>query len=55
MSFEKSRDRARAQDRDDPLSFTRAEFNIPTKAQIASTRLGEKCLSFPKDPSSPIG
>ncbi|AEO57858.1 hypothetical protein MYCTH_2304561 [Thermothelomyces thermophilus ATCC 42464] len=34
-----ARERARALDRDDPLAFTRSEFNIPTKTQIASTRL----------------
>lgn len=34
-----ARERARALDREDPLAFTRNEFNIPTKAQIASTRL----------------
>ncbi|KAL1838091.1 hypothetical protein VTJ49DRAFT_3083 [Mycothermus thermophilus] len=31
--------RAEALDRDDPLAFTQNEFNIPSKAQIASTRL----------------
>ncbi|KAL2134042.1 hypothetical protein VTI74DRAFT_1153 [Chaetomium olivicolor] len=34
-----ARHKARALDQDDPLAFTRSEFNIPTKAQIASTRL----------------
>ena len=31
--------KAQELDRDDPLAFTRNEFNIPTKTQIASTRL----------------
>lgn len=34
-------ERAQQLDRDDPLAFTRAEFRIPTKAEIASTRLAE--------------
>ncbi|KAB5570179.1 pyridoxal phosphate-dependent transferase [Coniochaeta sp. 2T2.1] len=38
-------DRARQLDRDDPLAFTRAEINIPTKAEIASTRLVNKISS----------
>ncbi|KAL2260279.1 hypothetical protein VTK26DRAFT_5750 [Humicola hyalothermophila] len=37
--FADAKERARALDRDDALAFTRNEFNIPTKAQIASTRL----------------
>lgn len=32
-------ERAQTLDRDDPLASTRSEFNIPTPAQIASTRL----------------
>ncbi|KAK4165366.1 pyridoxal phosphate-dependent transferase [Cladorrhinum sp. PSN259] len=32
-------ERAAQLDKDDVLAFTRSEFNIPTKAQIASTRL----------------
>lgn len=36
-----ARERARQLDRDDELDFTRGEFNIPTKTQIASTRLPE--------------
>lgn len=31
--------KAQALDGDDSLAFTRSEFNIPTKTQIASTRL----------------
>jgi kynureninase len=42
-----ARERARALDRDDPLSFTRSEFNIPTKAQIASTRLPDSGVTVP--------
>ncbi|KAK4137238.1 kynureninase [Trichocladium antarcticum] len=39
------RERARALDQDDPLAFTRSEFNIPTRAQLASTRLPDSaCL-----------
>ncbi|GAB1320373.1 Kynureninase (L-kynurenine hydrolase) [Madurella fahalii] len=34
-----ARQRARELDREDPLAFTRCEFNIPTRSQIASTRL----------------
>ncbi|KAL2017881.1 hypothetical protein VTK56DRAFT_1585 [Thermocarpiscus australiensis] len=34
-----ARERARELDRDDPLAFTRSEFNIPSRTQIASTRL----------------
>ncbi|KAK4115279.1 kynureninase [Canariomyces notabilis] len=33
--------RARELDRDDPLAFTRNEFYIPTRSQIASTRLAD--------------
>ncbi|KAK4192054.1 pyridoxal phosphate-dependent transferase [Podospora australis] len=36
-----ARESARQLDRDDELAFTRPEFNIPTKSQIASTRLPE--------------
>lgn len=32
-------EKARVLDQEDPLAVTRSEFNIPTKAQIASTRL----------------
>jgi kynureninase len=38
-SIAAARERAQGLDREDPLAFTRSEFNIPTKAQIASTRL----------------
>ncbi|TPX09458.1 uncharacterized protein E0L32_009346 [Thyridium curvatum] len=38
------REEARALDRDDPLNFTRAEFVVPTKADLASTRLQVKDL-----------
>ncbi|KAM7223708.1 kynureninase [Rhypophila decipiens] len=34
-------ERAQTLDRDDPLSSLQAEFNIPTRAQIASSRLPE--------------
>ncbi|KAK1827223.1 pyridoxal phosphate-dependent transferase [Podospora conica] len=34
-------EKAKQLDRDDPLAFTRAEFRIPTKAEIASTRLAD--------------
>lgn len=37
-----NRDRARQLDREDPLAFARSEFNIPSKAEIASTRLVDK-------------
>ncbi|KAJ4304276.1 Kynureninase (L-kynurenine hydrolase) [Collariella sp. IMI 366227] len=40
-----ARQRARALDQDDPLAFTRSEFNIPTKAQIASTRLPDSATT----------
>ncbi|KAK4241882.1 pyridoxal phosphate-dependent transferase [Achaetomium macrosporum] len=40
-----ARERARELDRDDELAFTRSEFNIPTKAQIASTRLPDSASS----------
>ncbi|KAH6849863.1 pyridoxal phosphate-dependent transferase [Chaetomium sp. MPI-CAGE-AT-0009] len=40
-----AQERARALDRDDPLAFTRSEFNIPTKAQIASTRLPDSATT----------
>ncbi|KAH8909848.1 kynureninase [Coniochaeta sp. PMI_546] len=40
-----SRDRARQLDREDPLAFIRNEFNIPSKAEIASTRLVDKTAS----------
>ena len=41
-----ARDRARALDREDQLAFTRSEFNIPTKAQIASTRLTDSGVTI---------
>ncbi|KAK3295801.1 pyridoxal phosphate-dependent transferase [Chaetomium fimeti] len=40
-----AQERARALDRDDPLAFTRNEFNIPTKSQIASTRLPDSATT----------
>ncbi|KAK4152858.1 pyridoxal phosphate-dependent transferase [Chaetomidium leptoderma] len=40
-----ARERAQALDRDDSLAFTRSEFNIPTKAQIASTRLSDSATA----------
>ncbi|KAK3938366.1 Kynureninase 2 [Diplogelasinospora grovesii] len=46
------RGRAKALDRDDPLSFTRSEFNIPTRAQIASTRLADPASELKTTASS---
>jgi kynureninase len=43
MASSHNRERARELDSNDPLAFTRSEFNIPTKAEIASTRLSDKC------------
>ncbi|KAK3900877.1 pyridoxal phosphate-dependent transferase [Staphylotrichum tortipilum] len=40
-----ARERAQALDRDDPLAFTRGEFTIPTKAQIASSHLPDSAVS----------
>ncbi|KAK3990210.1 pyridoxal phosphate-dependent transferase [Cladorrhinum sp. PSN332] len=37
--------RAAQLDKDDVLAFTRSEFNIPTRAQIASTRLPDSSAS----------
>ncbi|KAH6636403.1 pyridoxal phosphate-dependent transferase [Chaetomium tenue] len=37
--------KAQVLDRDDPLAFTRSEFNIPTKTQIASTRLPDSATT----------
>lgn len=45
--MENIEDRARELDKDDSLAFTRREFNIPTKADIASTRLADKCITPP--------
>ncbi|KAJ9158423.1 Kynureninase [Coniochaeta hoffmannii] len=42
MASSHSRDRARQLDKEDPLAFIRDEFNIPTKAEIASSRLVDK-------------
>lgn len=42
-----ARERARALDRDDALAFTRSEFNIPSKSQIASTRLPNSGVTVP--------
>ncbi|KAL1871446.1 hypothetical protein VTK73DRAFT_2054 [Phialemonium thermophilum] len=43
MSFlEKSFEEAKELDRDDPLNFTRAEFHIPSKVDLASTHLVDK-------------
>ncbi|KAK3333620.1 pyridoxal phosphate-dependent transferase [Cercophora scortea] len=41
IAVAEAREQAKALDREDPLAFTRAEFNVPTTAQIASTRLAE--------------
>lgn len=45
MTLSGSRDRARELDGEDPLSFTRLEFNIPSKTEIASFRFIEKFAS----------
>lgn len=37
-----SREHAAALDRDDALSFTRAEFLIPTKAEVQADALPER-------------
>ena len=34
-------EKARSLDQEDPLAFARSEFNIPTRAEIASTRLAD--------------
>jgi len=39
-------DRARQLDKNDPLAFTRDEFNIPTKSEIASARLVDKICKW---------
>lgn len=39
VTIANAREKAQALDRDDSLAFTRGEFNIPTKNQIASTQL----------------
>lgn len=36
-----ARKQAEALDNEDPIAFIRDEFNIPTKAQIASSRLAD--------------
>ncbi|KAK0711373.1 pyridoxal phosphate-dependent transferase [Lasiosphaeris hirsuta] len=38
---QQARAQAQALDQEDPLAFTRSEFNIPTVADIASTRLAD--------------
>ncbi|KAK0738461.1 pyridoxal phosphate-dependent transferase [Schizothecium vesticola] len=47
-------ERAKQLDRDDPLAFTRAEFRIPTKAEIASTCLADPAAA-PADRDSGDG
>lgn len=42
MASSHSRERAGQLDSEDHLAFLREEFNIPSKAQIASTRLADK-------------
>ncbi|KAM7202291.1 kynureninase [Naviculisporaceae sp. PSN 640] len=47
-------ERAQALDRDDALSSLQAEFNIPTRAQIASSRLPESSSASSNDPESDV-
>lgn len=42
MSLSARREQAQGLDKDDPLAWTRSEFNIPTKAEIASAQLNHK-------------
>ncbi|OIW33639.1 kynureninase [Coniochaeta ligniaria NRRL 30616] len=54
MASSHRRDRARQLDREDPLASTRSEFNIPSKAAIASNRLVDKSAASTTGSASPV-
>ncbi|KAK4146148.1 pyridoxal phosphate-dependent transferase [Dichotomopilus funicola] len=49
VTIANAREKARALDKDDSLAFTRGEFNIPTRSQIASTQLLDTATTESKD------